>query len=246
MAKIKKLPFLFTPPIVRYVERIISEYEKRNQGILNQEILPFSIRFETYTTDEPFLSHYEDMRKSFIDYLEQRGAIKFHFISGGDSRFFDEKIYAEDDIEANEKSMGYFEKSFEIEVLEITPIKDIWVYHTKHPNPSLLKGTMAFDDYSVNFDGKRLVHHKKFHNFQNGLPKKVFVELWERRSHTNAGAPIHKPEILSRKELAEITGRKEDAVKQAVHNIYNTLLSKGFPIRVKNTKDGVLMTIKEV
>lgn len=253
MAKAKKLPFLFTPPIIRYVERILFEYEKRGQGILNQEILPFSIHFETYKVDEPFMSHSEDMRKSFVDYLTERGAVEFEFISGADSRFFDEAIRAENENEASEKSSGHFEKEFGLRVLDITPIKEIWVYHTKHPNPSLLKGTEAIDSCEVRYDKdtRRLTFHKKFHTFHKGQKVKVFEALWERRSHRCGGVEIKsRPEALSPAELADVVGmksaRREKDLKTLLHNTQSVLLAKGFPIRIKSSKESVLMTIKEV
>lgn len=252
MAKAKKLPFLFTPPIIRYIEGIIFEYEKRGQGILNQEILPFSMHFETYKADEPFMSHSEDMRKTFVDYLTERGAIEFEFISGADSRFFDEAVRAESESEAIEKSSGHFEKEFGLRVLDITPIKEVWVYHTKHPNPSILKGTEAFEACETRYDKdtRRLTFHKKSHTFQKGQRAKVFEALWNRRSHICGGMEVGRREAISTTELAGVLGMKsargEQDLKIQLHNTRNILLKKGLPVRIKSSKESVLMTIKEV
>ena len=255
MTKIEKLPFTFTPSIIRYLEEIISKYEKRSQGILNhQSVLPFSITFETYKEDEPFQSHSEDMRKNFVDYLVERDVVKFNFIPGIDDRRFDENIITETGSEEEyyAKGTAYFETNFGFTILEMSTIKKIWTYYTQHQNPSILKGTEAFDLRVGQYDKDtgKLKFNKRNHSF-NKLLRPLFKELWNRRSHICGKKETGSSTIISVGDLAKIPNIEKDTIrlKAQLHNIQTRLSAKFSKFIILEAKDDytyLLIKVKEV
>lgn len=247
MTEIKKLPFLFTPPVERYVREIIVEFEKRHQGILeNQSILPFSMHFETYRDDEPFLSNSEDMRKALIDYLEAREAVEFEFIAGvGGDRFFNDTKNT-DDMGYN----GYFDSEFGLHILDIEPLKEIWTYHLEHLAPSILRGRDAGESYELKYDNKTgvLKYYNKHHTFQPRL-RPLINELWSKRSHLYLGMDVGTRKYVSLTEIAKALNLNHSlgktSIQKQLKNLQASLPSK-FPIRLEIDEDAILMKIKEV
>ena len=119
----EKHPFTFTPPVVRYLNEIITGFENRKQKNI-RIILPFSICIESYEKHELFHSDSEDNRKVFIEYLEQEKAVKFELIKITDTRTFDGLV-------AGKNKEGEYNTNFVLHILNMNPILEILNNYTK-------------------------------------------------------------------------------------------------------------------
>ena len=113
----EKYPFTFTPPVVRYLNEIITGFENRKQKNI-RNVLPFSICIESYEKHELFYSDSEDKRKVFIKYLEQEKAVKFELIKITDTRAFD-------DFSIDKNKEGEYNTNFVLHILNMNPIHEI-------------------------------------------------------------------------------------------------------------------------
>lgn len=119
----EKYPFTFTPPIVRYLQEIITGFENRKQKNV-KIILPFSICFESYEKHELFHHDSEQNRKAFIKYLEEEKAIRFELIKITDTRAFD-------DFSASKKMEGDYNTNFVLHILSMNLMYELWNDYTK-------------------------------------------------------------------------------------------------------------------
>lgn len=114
----EKYPFTFTPPVVRYLNEIITGFENRKQKNI-RGVLPFSICLESYEKHELFHSDSEDNRKAFIEYLEKEKAVRFELIKITDTRTFD-------DFTGGKNKEGDFNTNFVLHILNMNPVHELW------------------------------------------------------------------------------------------------------------------------
>ena len=118
----EKYPFTFTSPIARYLKEIITGFENRKQKNA-EDVLPFSICFESYEKHELFRHDSESMRMAFIEYLEQEKVVEFELIKITDTRAFD-------DFSIDNKKEGEYNTNFVLHILNMNPILEIWDNYT--------------------------------------------------------------------------------------------------------------------
>lgn len=223
---IKKLPFTFTPSIIRYTKNIIEKFERRSQGITDQIIVPFTIELDTYTEGEPFMSHSEDMRKLFIDYLEAKKVAKFEFIEGHEPRYFEDVVRVKGDNEYGEESGTNIETKFSLRILDIEHIKELWGYYMDNKIPSTLTRKGIYEALEIDLNKKMWLFDSSdsavVHKFQKRLHPLIKI-LWDKKSHFSNGEEfgVHKP--VSLKKLSESLNKNEAFLDVQLTNLKKRL-----------------------
>lgn len=255
----EKLLFSFTPPITRYLEEINNKFDKMSQGsIENQKITPFFIDIETYKQDEPFMTHYEDNRGIFLNYLENRKAIRLSAVPenvwGHTVKLFDDHIEQtnfykniDDFVEINGKKIPI---KFRLEIFDINVIKKLLANQRQRPKTPTLKEIQYYENVQVTYDDitRRLIYqssNKKFNWKTNPTRAKIFDILWKNHSHMYNNKEMWSPVLLDLSELAKTLKISDTSLKKKLKSIKNELTSKGFPLNINYSNNTVLMKINE-
>jgi hypothetical protein len=248
---IKKLPFTFTPSIIRYIKNIIEKFEKRSQGITDQIVVPFTVEFDTYVEGEPFMSHSEEMRKLFVDYIEAKKVAKFEFIEGHEPRYFEDIVRVKGDNEYGEESGTNIETKFGLHILDIEHIKELWDCYMDNKIPSTLTRKGIYAALEIDLNKKMWLLDSSdsaaVHKFQKRLHSLIKI-LWDKRSHFSNGEEfgLHKP--VSLKELSDLLNRNKTFLDEQLTNLKKRL--DKFPSRhsvcLEYDGENVLMKIREV
>lgn len=253
----EKLPFTFTPNIVRYLKEVIEIYERRNQGVPKDiGFIPFSHKARLYSDDEPFYSFSEPNRKAFIEYVSKNGAALIQ-----DDEELTENYVLEDRIEflafTDEeddgpdvgKAWGTHPWDMDIWIDDIRPVLFLWQeYLRQKSTDELSKGNIQVEQMSFNETDARLTYRSKSYTLHKGKGKKplrlrLFEKLWEERMHvvndmtTKTGKPLTLMELTNR--LGSEPGKSD------IYNLESALQRKHMPIQIQKDGDSVLLIVKE-
>ncbi len=251
----KSLPFTFTPSIVRYIRQILEEYESRRQGsIKGQAVLPFSIGLRGYGAGESFMSHTEQMRENFLDYVGEAASIEIQFM--GEERLYEDRVSTMITTLGAEWEDGTFGtpvESFGVSVKKIDPFLSLWETYTLQkknilpvPHGEVIFSRIQFDDKA-----RVLIFGSKVKKFQKANDKtsprfKLFKTLWEHRRHTLRGEELEgcSGRPLSKRALEESIGLPLKDTDFA--NLEGVLSRAGMPIEIEHSnEEKVLMIVKE-
>ena len=253
----EKLPFTFTPNIVRYLKEMIEVYERRNQGVPKDiGFIPFSHKARLYSDDEPFYSFSEPNRKAFIEYVSKNGAAIIQ-----DNEDFTENYVLEDRIEflafTDEeddgpdvgKAWGTHPWDMDIWIDDIRPVLFLWQeYLRQKSSDELGKGNIEVEQMSFDQKEARLMYRNKSYSLHKGKSKKplrlrLFEKLWDERMHVVNGETTRVGKRLTASELINRLGVEPG--KTDFYNLEAALQRKQMPIRIEKVGDSVLLVVNE-
>jgi hypothetical protein len=243
--KREELLFEFTPPIRRYVEKIIYFADE----FLAQS-LENTITIQGYEFPEDPTPRNEESNNNFWEYLTKTKAIEL-------TEEPEYKSIVRPDINGG---LFIVEKT-EFKITNIEPIKEIRLMIKNEE--TCQKNNTKIGPSRVEFDGlNHILRYKasihKFHNnadSEQPTKLKLFQKLWEVKKETRKGKIKAEGELLPASALAVQIGlidyardyekrETKNKLYELIKDLRKTFKRKGFPIKIQR-ENGYLMIVKD-
>lgn len=242
----KKLPFTFTPTIVRYLKHAVELHAKWTQGAPaghSYGLLTFDL--PTYEEGEAIFTFTEASRLSFRKYFTYEKINVIH-VTGEEQRgLYYDKV---DDWGKPGSFCLYKEKTHFI-IRDIKPVLALWkTYLLQKDGPQLAVLDAEFEQVSFDDSEGRLTYLTKSYTLHKGkdgkaLRLRLFRKLWDERMHIVNNKTTEKGRPMTMDALTKYLGKRPG--KTDISNLGANLKKKGMPIRIQKDADSVLLIVNE-
>jgi hypothetical protein len=263
MGRPRKIPFIITPVICRYLRDIQNGKEDIEDPTIQTSSSWFLV--QTWEDKEKYTSESEANLESFKTFLEEERIAHFPTFQE-----YEDKYGTNYSIEATQ---GYlhnldtnerfdFLKSFPVEVLDLDALKELRSRYCLKQDSKDSVSTKFKSTRKLDFvNGELSFLGIESYSFRDKRAERIFNTLWEARQHIVKGVPraeneVHRMTTINFMHKAGITNTRQavgDVVDEAIREILVVVgnarrefnKSKSVFISLECTRKNTLLTVKE-